>query len=156
MEGFQRHRSAFPYPCHVLREDRAVTIGSISGTVNERSSFARWAAAFVAGLRDLGWIEGRTIVIEYRWSEGRPERYAEIAAEFVRLPLLMSYCRHGWNCRPLSKAGDVDDFDCIAVAIDPVGAGRVPSRGKPGGHLNPAFRSRRTNLPESDDNFVRA
>ena len=39
----------------------------------------------MAGLRDLGWIEGRTIVIEYRWSEGRPERYAEIAAEFVRL-----------------------------------------------------------------------
>ena len=39
----------------------------------------------MARLRDLGWIEGRTIVIEYRWSEGRPERYAEIAAEFVRL-----------------------------------------------------------------------
>ena len=36
-------------------------------------------------LRELGWIEGRTIEIEYRWSEGRPERYAEIAAEFVRL-----------------------------------------------------------------------
>ena len=36
-------------------------------------------------MRELGWVEGRTIAIEYRWSEGRPERYAEIAAEFVRL-----------------------------------------------------------------------
>jgi putative tryptophan/tyrosine transport system substrate-binding protein len=39
----------------------------------------------VAHLRELGWIENRTIAIEYRWSEGRTERYAEIAAEFVRL-----------------------------------------------------------------------
>jgi putative tryptophan/tyrosine transport system substrate-binding protein len=38
-----------------------------------------------ARLRELGWIEGRTIAIEYRWSDGRPTRVAEIAAEFVRL-----------------------------------------------------------------------
>jgi putative tryptophan/tyrosine transport system substrate-binding protein len=39
----------------------------------------------VERLRQLGWIEDRTIAIEYRWSEGRPERVAEVAAEFVRL-----------------------------------------------------------------------
>ena len=49
------------------------------------SAFAPWTAAFVARLRELGWIDGRTVTIEYRWSEGRTERYAEIAAEFVRL-----------------------------------------------------------------------
>ena len=37
------------------------------------SSFAPWAAAFVARMRELGWIDGRTITIEYRWSEGRPD-----------------------------------------------------------------------------------
>jgi len=42
-------------------------------------------AAFVQRLRELGWIENRTVAIEYRWAEGRPERFAEIAAEFVRL-----------------------------------------------------------------------
>src|SRR5262245_64502133 len=42
-------------------------------------------AAFVQRLRELGWIEGRTVTIEYRWSEGRSERYPEIAAEFARL-----------------------------------------------------------------------
>jgi hypothetical protein len=39
----------------------------------------------VGRLRELGWIEGRKNTLEYRWSEGRPERYAEIAGEFVRL-----------------------------------------------------------------------
>jgi putative ABC transport system substrate-binding protein len=42
-------------------------------------------AAFVQRLRELGWIEGRTVAIEYRWAEGRSERFAEFAAEFVRL-----------------------------------------------------------------------
>ena len=44
-----------------------------------------WVAAFVQRLRDLGWIEGRTVAIEYRWAEGRSSRAAEMAAEFVRL-----------------------------------------------------------------------
>src|SRR5262245_21233825 len=49
------------------------------------SAWSLWVAAFVQRLRELGWTEGRTIAIEYRWAEGRTERYAEIAAEFVRL-----------------------------------------------------------------------
>jgi len=43
-----------------------------------------WATAFAQRLRELGWIEGHTIAIEYRWAEGRAERAAEVAAEFVR------------------------------------------------------------------------
>src|SRR6202022_3035937 len=49
------------------------------------SAWSVWTAAFVQRLRELGWIEGRTVAIEYRWAEGRNERFAEIAAEFVRL-----------------------------------------------------------------------
>jgi hypothetical protein len=44
-----------------------------------------WTAAFAQRLRELGWVEGRTLVIEYRWGEGRAERYADLAAEFVAL-----------------------------------------------------------------------
>src|SRR5262245_36940976 len=58
------------------------TIGYLGA---DASAFSPWTAAFVAHLRELGWIENRNIAIEYRWSEGRTERYAEIAAEFVRL-----------------------------------------------------------------------
>ena len=47
------------------------------------STTSTWTAAFVRRLSELGWIEGRTIAIEYRWAEGRSERAAEIAAEFV-------------------------------------------------------------------------
>jgi putative tryptophan/tyrosine transport system substrate-binding protein len=58
------------------------TIGFLGA---DPSAFSPWTAAFVARLRELGWIENRTVAIEYRWSEGRTERYAEIADEFVRL-----------------------------------------------------------------------
>ena len=48
-------------------------------------TWSPWTAAFVQRLRELGWIEGRTIAIEYRWAEGRAQRFGEIAAEFVQL-----------------------------------------------------------------------
>ena len=61
----------------------AATIGLLgAGT---RSGWSDWLAAFMQRLRELGWIEGRTFAMEARWAEGRPERYTEIAAEFVRL-----------------------------------------------------------------------
>jgi putative tryptophan/tyrosine transport system substrate-binding protein len=45
----------------------------------------QWTAALVQRLRELGWIEGRTLAIKYRWAQGRARRAAEIAAEFVHL-----------------------------------------------------------------------
>src|SRR5882724_5059394 len=59
------------------------TIGFL-GTATPSTMSSR-VAAFVQRLRELGWIENRTVVIEYRWAEGRSERFAEIVAEFVRL-----------------------------------------------------------------------
>ena len=60
------------------------TIGFLGGGT-AASVWSSWAAAFVGRLAELGWIEHRTIAIEYRWAEGRSDRFAEIAAEFVRL-----------------------------------------------------------------------
>ena len=59
------------------------TIGFLSS--GTRATWALWVAAFVQRLRKLGWTEGRTVAIEYRWVKGRSERFAEIAAEFIRL-----------------------------------------------------------------------
>jgi putative ABC transport system substrate-binding protein len=50
-----------------------------------KRAWTHWAAAFVQRLHELGWVEGRTVAIEYRWAEGRTERIREIAAEFVSL-----------------------------------------------------------------------
>ena len=66
---------------HIPQSTRLPTIELLDV---DPAGFAPWTAAFVARLRELGWIDGRTFAIEYRWSEGRTERYAEIAAEFVR------------------------------------------------------------------------
>jgi putative ABC transport system substrate-binding protein len=54
-----------------------------SGALGENTPAAQFqlTAAFVQRLRELGWIEGRTVAIEYRWAEGRSERFAQIAAE---------------------------------------------------------------------------
>ena len=53
------------------------------GFLAPSSLWNSWTNAFVQRLRELGWIEGQNIVIERRWAEGRPERFAEIATEFV-------------------------------------------------------------------------
>ena len=96
------------------------------------SGFAPWAAAFVARMRELGWVEGRTIAIEYRWSEGRPERYAEIAAEFVRLNI--DVILTVGSAVPIVRQATTSIPIVFAVAIDPVGSGLVASLAKPGGN----------------------
>jgi putative tryptophan/tyrosine transport system substrate-binding protein len=99
----------------------------------DASAFSPWTAAFVAHLRELGWIEGRTIAIEYRWSEGRTERYAEIAAEFVRLKVDV-IVTVGSAVPTVKQATTVIPI-VFAVAIDPVGSGLVASLAKPGGNV---------------------
>jgi putative tryptophan/tyrosine transport system substrate-binding protein len=87
----------------------------------------------VARLRELGWIEGRTIAIEYRWSEGRPERYAEIAAEFVRLKVDVIVTVG--SAVPTVKQATAVIPIVFAIAADPVGNGLVASLAKPGGNV---------------------
>src|SRR2546425_1462865 len=74
--------AAWPLGAHA-QPVKLATIGFLGPTTP--LSWSQWTAAFVQRLRELGWTEGRTIKIEYRWAEGRSERFAEIAAEFVRL-----------------------------------------------------------------------
>jgi len=75
--------AAWPIEVCAQQPAKLPTIGFLgSATASARS---QWVAAFVQRLRELGWIEGRTVAIEYRWAEGNDERYTEIAAEFVRL-----------------------------------------------------------------------
>jgi hypothetical protein len=99
----------------------------------DASAFSPWTAAFVAHLRELGWIENRTIAIEYRWSEGRTERYAEIAAEFVRLKVDV-IVTVGSAVPTVRRATAVIPI-VFAVGIDPVATGLVASLAKPGGNV---------------------
>src|SRR5262245_46957120 len=74
---------AAAWPLAARAQQKLPTIGFLG--VGDALDFSQWTAAFVQRLRELGWTEGRTVAIEYRWAEGRSERYADIAAEFVRL-----------------------------------------------------------------------
>ena len=75
--------NTWPLDADAQQAPKLPTIGFLgSGTP---SSHGQLVAAFVQRLRELGWAEGRTVAIEVRWAEGRFERFAEIAAEFVRL-----------------------------------------------------------------------
>jgi putative ABC transport system substrate-binding protein len=97
------------------------------------SAFGPWTDAFVARLRELGWIEGKTVAIEYRWSQGRTERYAEIAAEFVRLKVDVIVTVG--SAVPIVRQATASIPIVFAVAIDPIGSGLVASLAHPGGNV---------------------
>ena len=107
------------------------TIG-VLGTAST-SAWGPWTAAFVARLRELGWIEGRTVAIEYRWADGRSERFAEIAAEFVRLKVDVILTTGGAGFAAKQATSTIPVVS--AILPDPVGSGLVASLARPGGNL---------------------
>ena len=120
----------WPLSAKAQQPGKLPTIGFLGANA---SGFAPWVSAFVARMRELGWIDGRTIAIEYRWSEGRPERYAEIAAEFVRLNVDVIVTVG--SAVPIVKQATSVIPIVFAVAIDPVANGLVASLAKPGGNV---------------------
>jgi len=96
-------------------------------------SHGQWVAAFVQRLRELGWIEGRTVAIQYRWAEGRSERFPEIAAELVRLKVDV-IVTSGGAVLAAKQATSVIPI-VFALATDPVGLGFVSSLARPGGNV---------------------
>ena len=103
------------------------------GFLGTSTACGQWTAAFVQRLRELGWIEGRTVAIEYRWAEGRSERFAEIAAEFVRLKVDVIVTT-GSAVLAVKQATSVIPI-VFALAQDPIGTGLVASLARPGGNV---------------------
>jgi len=122
---------AWPLAARAQQPSKLPTIGFL-GTVTPTAQ-SQYTAAFVQRLRELGWIEGRTVAIEYRWAEGRSERFAEIAAEFVRLKVDVIVTTGG-ALLAASQATSVIPI-VLAVAADPVGTGFVASLARPGGNV---------------------
>src|SRR5262249_34076592 len=88
---------------------------------------------FERRMRELGWIEGRTIEIAYRWAEGRSERYEEIAAEFVRLNVDVIVTSGGAVLAAKQATSTIPIV--FAMAVDPVGGGLVANLARPGGNV---------------------
>jgi putative ABC transport system substrate-binding protein len=124
--------AAWPLAARAQQTGKLPTIGFLGSTTPAAQS--QLTAAFVQRLRELGWIEGRTVAIEYRWAEGRSKRFAEFAAEFVRLKVDVILTH---NTPPVLAAKQATSVIPIvfATAADPVGTGVVASLARPGGNV---------------------
>ena len=123
--------AAWPLAARAQQLARLPTIGYLGASTRSIESLR--IAAFVERLRELGWIEGRTIAIDYRWTEGRDERLTEIAAEFVRLKVDIIVTAGSPQTLAAKHATSVIPIVFAAVG-DPVGAGVVESLARPGGN----------------------
>ena len=123
--------AAWPVAARAQPTGKLPIIGFL-GT-NTASAQRQWTDAFLQRLRELGWIEGRTIAIEYRWADGRLERSAEIVAELVRLKVDVIVTH---SAEPVLAAKRVTAVIPIIfpVVADPVGSGVVASLTRPDGN----------------------
>jgi putative tryptophan/tyrosine transport system substrate-binding protein len=124
--------AAWPRAAHAQQAGKPPTIGFMGQST--RSAGSEWVAAFVQRLRELGWNEGRTVAIEYRWAEGREERFPEIAAELVRLKVDI-IVTSGTPAVMASKQATSVIPIVFATAGDPVANNLVASLARPGGNV---------------------
>jgi ABC-type uncharacterized transport system substrate-binding protein len=124
--------AAWPLSARAQQAGRLPTIGFLGATTP--ATDGQRFAAFVQRLRELGWMEGRNVAIEVRWAEGRSERFAEVAAELVRLNVDVILTH---NTPPTLAAKQATSLIPIvfATAGDPVGSGVVASLARPGGNV---------------------
>src|SRR5262249_52903363 len=122
----------WPLAARAQQPAKLPTIGFLGASTP--SALSAWTAAFVQRLRELGWLEGRTVAIEYRWAEARSERYAEIAAEFVRLKVDVIVTTGTAAVIAAKQATAVIPI-VFTSAGDPVATGLVASLARPGGNV---------------------
>jgi len=123
--------AAWPFAARAQQAGKQPTIGFLGAAPSIES---QRIAAFVQRLRELGWIDGRNLAIEYRWAEGRNERYTEIAAELVRLKVDVIVTVATPATLAAKQATTVIPI-VFLTASDPVGTGLVASLARPGGNV---------------------
>jgi putative tryptophan/tyrosine transport system substrate-binding protein len=121
----------WPLPARAQQAGKLPIIGFLGAATP--AAWSAWSAAFVARLRELGWVDGRSVAIEYRWAEGRSERYPEIAAEFIRLKVDV-IVTVGAAALAVKQTTSIIPI-VFAVAPDPLGTGLVTSLSRPGGNV---------------------
>jgi putative ABC transport system substrate-binding protein len=123
--------AAWPLAAPAQQPARLPTIGFLGAPTP--SAWRTYVPAFVRRLNELGWIEGRTTAIEYRWAEGRGERFTEIANEFARLKVDV-IVTSGTAVGAVKQVTSVIPI-VFAVATDPLGGGLVANLARPGGNV---------------------
>jgi putative ABC transport system substrate-binding protein len=121
--------AAWPLTARAQQPRKARIIGFL-GT-NTATVQMQWTAAFVQRLRELGWIDGRDVIIEYRWAEGRTEQFSRIAAEFARLKADVIVTSGTPSTLAAKRATSIPIV--FALSGNPVRSGLVASLARPGG-----------------------
>jgi ABC-type uncharacterized transport system substrate-binding protein len=128
IKGFIGSGTAWPFAAHAQQSGRMRRIGFLSSYTAEGGK--NLVGCFQMGLEQAGWVEGRNISIEYRWAEGRPERYSALAVELTRLNLDVIAC----NSTPATQALQriMRDVPIVFMTVSaPVGSGIVRSLARP-------------------------
>jgi putative ABC transport system substrate-binding protein len=120
-----------PFVARAQQPAKLPTIGFMS--VSTPAAWSHFVQAFEQRLGELGWVNGRNVAIEYRWAEGRTERFVEISAEFVRLKV--DVILTGGSAVLAAKQATSTIPIVFALANDPLGAGLVASLSRPGGNV---------------------
>ena len=123
---------AAPFAAEAQQTSRVRRIGYLSAPTRE--SVEPVVQAFLRALRELGWVEGQNLLIEYRWADGKIERLPELAAELVRLKVELIVAPAGTAALAAMKATSSIPIVMIFPA-DPVGLGLVASMRRPGGNV---------------------
>src|SRR6516162_9217894 len=123
--------AAWPLAARAQQPAKMPTIGFLGGSP---SIEIQRVAAFVQRLRELAWIDGHNLAIEYRWAEGRKEQYTEAAAGLVRLKVDVIVTLATPSSLAAKQATSVIPIVFAGVG-DPVGTGLVASLARPGGHV---------------------
>lgn len=140
---------AVPPPCAAQPAGKVRRIGFL-GT-GSAAGMAAWVEALRAGLRELGYVEGRNLSIEYRWADGKYERTPELAAELVRLNVEV-LVTHGTPGTLAAKGATTTIPIVMATVGDAVIMGLVASLARPGGNVtgtmffNPELAAKRLEL----------
>jgi putative ABC transport system substrate-binding protein len=124
--------TTWPFTAYAQRADKLPIIGFLGA--NKPSLLSQWTEAFVQRLRELGWIEGRTVTIEYRWAEGQLDRSPKLVEELVRLKVDVIVTHATANVLAAMRATSTIPIVFAAVA-DPVGNKIVASLARPGGNV---------------------
>jgi ABC-type uncharacterized transport system substrate-binding protein len=124
--------AAWPLAAWAQQAGRVPTIGFLGSATP--ATQGQWVTAFVQRLRELGWVEGHNLAIDYRWAEGRSGRFTEIAAEFVRLKVDVIVAATTPGALAAKQATSVIPIVFAGVS-DPVGTGLVASLARPGANV---------------------
>jgi len=150
IRGFARAAVLSPMAAYAQTPSKTRRVGVMMTTTPVAA--AHIVAVFTDGLKELGHVDGKNVVIEYRWAEGRPERFAEMAADLVRNKAEVIVASSQGPALAAKRATTTTPIVMVNVA-DPVESGLVASLARPGGNvtglsqqLTPEIRAKQLQL----------